>query len=516
MSPWRWQAVAACLSIGLSAFAGEQSGVDGVPGKIAQNLEPSYTPPTPLPPANPTFLLRELNFSESVLLDKAELDAIAKNYLGRELSLRDLQQIVAEVNALYQRKGMITARALLPPQKIENGSVNIELVEGRLGKVELTGNEYTKDDYILSRVPLKAGAVINGAKLDRDLKWFNRTNDVSLNAGLQPGAAYGESDVLLKADEPPRYVLRVFADNEGVPSTGRNEGGLSLQANGPLGRGDSFNFYGTHSSGADNGSVSYKLPVTRLGGAVAIAYAHNTTAVNAGPLQALGVTALSTTALASYTQPWIANERWLLNTPVAYSRTRSDTKISDVTLSEFDVDKGSVGLAVDLRDPRYRVAFSQTVALLHTQDTFGRNTERTVFNGNASVVFRITENNYGVGRGGWQYSPGGDLPPSDLFQIGGPATVRGYDQGFIAGKEGYYAGIELHRQFTGYLNAFLFFDGGEVRSTGFAPQSIQGTGIGAVASYKKLTLELTAGFALHQIQPDQSDSRLDARIEYSF
>jgi len=27
---------------------------------------------------------------------------------------------------------------------------------------------------------------------------------------------------------------------------------------------------------------------------------------------------------------------------------------------------------------------------------------------------------------------------------------------------------------------------------------------------------LTAGFALHQIQPDQSNSRLDARIEYSF
>jgi hypothetical protein len=81
------------MSIALSALAGEQPGIDDVPGAMAQNVEPAYTPPTPAPPPSPTFLLRELHFSESVLLGKADLDAIAKRYVGRELGLRDLQEI---------------------------------------------------------------------------------------------------------------------------------------------------------------------------------------------------------------------------------------------------------------------------------------------------------------------------------------------------------------------------------------------------------------------------------------
>jgi hypothetical protein len=126
----------------------------------------------------------------------------------------------------------------------------------------------------------------------------------SLNASLKPGAQYGQSDVSLAVVEPQKYVVRLFVDNEGVPSTGRNEAGVSFQDNALLGRGDSLNFYATHSSGANNGSLSYRIPVTQRGGAIALAYSNNTTAINAGPLEALDVTAKSSTYLVSYTQPW--------------------------------------------------------------------------------------------------------------------------------------------------------------------------------------------------------------------
>lgn len=508
------------FAIGLSIAAGmlvaASSHADDAIHTLAQNVEPSYTPPTPAPPASPVFVLKEVRFGESALLEKAELDAIAAQFIGRELGLRDLQQMVGQVNALYQRKGMLTARALLPPQKIDSGLVIVQLVEGKLGAVSVTGNAYTKDEYILKRLPLEQGSVINGARLDRDLKWFNRTNDMSLNASLKPGSTYGQSDVDLQVDEPKKYIARIFVDNEGVDSTGRNEAGVALQDNNLLGRGDSFNFYGTHSSGADNGSISYKIPVTRQGGTLSAAYSRNTTAINAGPLEALDVTAASTTALASYMQPWIATERWYVNTPVTYTRTHSETRISGIPLSEFDVNKGSIGISVDVRDPAYRAALSQTFSALNAEDTFGNKVTRSVFAGAASAVVRINDDYYGVGRAGWQYSPDEDLPPSDLFQIGGPGTVRGHAQGFVAGKDGYYAGVELHRSLREWLNAFVFYDMGEVKTTNFPGQSIQGTGVGGVITWKKLTIELTAGFALHKIQPDQDGSRYDVRVEYAF
>ena len=104
---------AALLAAAVAAWAGAAR-ADDLPGTLAQNVEPAYTPPTPEPPSSATFTLRELDFSASVLLDRADLEAIANEYEGRELALRDLQEIVAKVNALYQAKGMMTARRGAP------------------------------------------------------------------------------------------------------------------------------------------------------------------------------------------------------------------------------------------------------------------------------------------------------------------------------------------------------------------------------------------------------------------
>jgi len=480
-------------------------------------LVPEYTPPTPAAPPPRTFVLRELRFGESTLLDQPELDEVAKRYLGRTVAIRDLQALVAEVNELYRRKGQVTARAILPPQKIENGIVRIDLVEGRLGQVALSGNAYTKSDYILSRLPLTPGAVIDGARLERDLAWFNRTNDMTLEAAMKPGAAFGQSDLGLKVSEPPRYSVRLFADNAGIPSTGRAEAGFAFQGNGFLGRGDSLNAYYAHSDGADNGSATYRIPVTRRGGALALGFAENTTAINVGPFSPLDLTARSRTLFLSYTQPWVADEKWLVTTPVTLWRTMSRTMISGVKLSDFDVHKLSAGVSLDVRDPGYRVALLQNAAWLNsTNDTVGTDQDRVVFNGTGAALVRGRGDYYAALRGGWQYSPQTDLPPSELFSIGGRNTVRGYTTAFVAGKDGYYYGVEAHRLIANTANVFLFYDEGLVKTSNFPHTRLRGAGPGVVFTYKKVTLDFSAGYALDKVQPEQSQWVFDARAEIAF
>jgi hemolysin activation/secretion protein len=508
--------VAAGSLLAAGMAAGQQAPIIP-PTPAAPAVVPQYTPPTTPAPPSRTFVLREVRFSPSALLDKSELASIASGYVGRDTDIRELNRLVAEVNALYQKKGMPTARAILPPQKIENGIVDVDLVEGRLGKLELSGNQYTNPDYILSRVPLAQGAVIDGQRLERDLKWFNRTNDMALDATMKPGAAFGESDMVLNVVEPAKYALRLFADNEGIPSTGRAEAGFLFSRNGLVGIGDSFNAYLTHSQGADNYSLSYKLPVTRKGGTLAFAYAENTTAVNAGPLVGLDVTAESSTWLVTYTQPWVADAKWLVTTPLTISRTFSDTKISDVKLSEFDVPKGTLGLSVDVRDAGYRAAFLQTVAGLKSRnETLGTESDRWVLNGTAAGVIRMGDGYYSALRGGYQYSPQTDLPPSELFSIGGRATVRGYTRAFVAGKDGYYAGVEAHKLVKGFANLLVFYDEGKVKTSNFPPQRIRGAGAGVTFSYKQITLDVTGGHALDKIQPEQSENVYDVRLEIAF
>ena len=58
------------------------------------------------------FQLTEVHFSPSELLPAETLDAIRARYQGREVSLAELNQMVAEVNAAYEAQGITTAKAL--------------------------------------------------------------------------------------------------------------------------------------------------------------------------------------------------------------------------------------------------------------------------------------------------------------------------------------------------------------------------------------------------------------------
>ena len=162
---------------------------------------------TPGGPPGPHFMLRGVEFNRSHFLSKKTLTRIARPYVGHEVDFADLRRLVASINGLYRRRGIITAQAVLPPQKIHAGVVRIRLVEGRVGKVSLEGNTFTRNGYILDRVHLRRGTVVDVAQLRDSLVYFNRTNDIDLKATLRPGARFGLTDVLLQAQEPPRYRL---------------------------------------------------------------------------------------------------------------------------------------------------------------------------------------------------------------------------------------------------------------------------------------------------------------------
>jgi hypothetical protein len=101
------------------------------------------------------FMVREIRFTKSEILSAGELEAVAQEFRGRELSLADLQQLAARINDLYKGKGVVTAQAVVPPQDVTTGVVTIRLVEGRLGKVRIKGNDSTDDSYVTARLGLK-------------------------------------------------------------------------------------------------------------------------------------------------------------------------------------------------------------------------------------------------------------------------------------------------------------------------------------------------------------------------
>src|SRR5690606_32431922 len=128
-----------------------------------------------------------------------------------------------------------------------------------------------------------------------------------------------------------------------------------------------------------------------------------------------------------FTQPWIANQNWMLSTVASIARSNSISEIADVRVSEVDSTVMTLGLNTGYRNDGYDWTFYQGVSRIQTDETLVNGRSFTTANGSTSWTQRIG------GSGllyraqlGWQFTSGDFLPSSNLFQVGGIGSVRGY------------------------------------------------------------------------------------------
>ena len=90
------------------------------------------------------ILIKRINVTGATLVSLVELDRIIGQFENRELSVKDMQRAADTITDLYRRKGYVTSRAYIPPQKIEAGVLEIRVVEGTTGDFQVKGNKYFK------------------------------------------------------------------------------------------------------------------------------------------------------------------------------------------------------------------------------------------------------------------------------------------------------------------------------------------------------------------------------------
>ncbi|HET7559392.1 MAG TPA: POTRA domain-containing protein, partial [Limnochordia bacterium] len=240
---------------------------------------------------SPHFVLKQIVVNPSGLLAPGELQAVWAPYLGREISLDDLNDIVGGINALYSAKHLITAKAVLPPQTIHAGVVHIQLIEGRIGEITVTGNRDTSTRYITTRIAQKPGDLARPDRLQTAIARFNNTNDVELHAELKPGAAFGTTDIVLLVKEPPPWSVSVVADNTGRGETGIGRISETWTNRSLFGRRDPLTVTGTLSAGTQAGSLSYETPITTGGTRLGLSASSSEVSLIGGDLQGAGVSA---------------------------------------------------------------------------------------------------------------------------------------------------------------------------------------------------------------------------------
>lgn len=436
-----------------------------------------------LRPGGPKFLLRKVRFEPSHFLTPQELDGIAKKYVGRKIDISDLLQLVADINAIYTQRGIVTGIATLPPQSADGGVVQIKLTEGRLNTSSIEGNKQTSDFYIRQRVNPREGEVLDVPRLNRDVTWFNRTNDVQIKALLQPGTDFGLTDLKLAVIEPPVDTLQLFVDNQGAQNTGAFQQGVYYKRHGLFGVDDRLTFYGVRADGNLNGNVAYNIPINPWGGRIGVSYTQGKIKVIDGPFVSLDVTGTSTQSAINLSQPVLATDNWLLllNGATTVGSTTSD--FTGVAVTNDHYGKWTSGFALTHFGNGYSVTISPAVNVVHWHDSILGGAENfNTFTGSATASAKLPVDFSVSFLASWQFSPTHLLPGDQVFSVGGPSTVRGYPSNAETGDSGYYGNLELHRDWSALLkgfDAYLFTDFGAAFSPSIGRVDLVSVGAGA-------------------------------------
>ncbi len=201
------------------------------------------------PSAGPAFAVKKLIIKGNSVFDDEILLKAANFTEGGQMTMGLLLLMAQEITSYYGSKGYFLARAYIPAQKIKDGTVTLQVSEGKIGKIEITGNKKVDSEELkkfLARVNEKDN--IREQTLERTLLELNDMMGVTVRSLLKPGELPGTSNLVLEVKESQNYSYGIDGDNFGSRFTGRNRLGATATVGNLLTLGDQFSIRGSSSN----------------------------------------------------------------------------------------------------------------------------------------------------------------------------------------------------------------------------------------------------------------------------
>ncbi|MHC2121649.1 ShlB/FhaC/HecB family hemolysin secretion/activation protein [Salmonella enterica subsp. enterica serovar Typhimurium] len=411
------------------------------------------------PDSDARVTLKQVSFTGDVAVQGITQDAVQRvvsPWLNRPVSFADLQAMADAVTQHYRNRGVLLARAILPPQTIKDGVLKIEIIPGKYDNASLSNTGTLRNPQATRMVSslAPAGSVVTKAGLERMALVLSEVPGVNAQVALKSGSLRGTSAPDITLTPGKRFGGYVGLDNQGDPTTGRSRVMAGMYANELLGYGDQLRvdlLDAYEKSNLFNGSIDYSLLAGGYGTRVGANYSHLNYHYN---FRQLGFNGYSDNWSLYVTHPWIRTARARVDVRAEggqqsltdkypaglYGSTgtegRKQVSLGSLSVagSVADVPGGVTGFSVkgttgnlDYRNDTARsMGFSRELgssghfarlnwALNHDQQVWGPFSVYTGVNG------QMANHN---------------LDSSQKYLLGGPGAVRAYDIGAGAVSSG--------------------------------------------------------------------------------
>jgi hemolysin activation/secretion protein len=219
--------------------------------------------------------VKEIQIRGNTVVKTEVLDQIAAKYENKKLNFRDLMNVTEDLTQQYVKRGYFLSKAYLPVQEIKDGVLTIEIVEGKVGEIQIAGNKYYSSAFIHRYVKATKHGVIHHGQLLRSLILLNEFPNLSVRLVLARGKKPETADLIIVAKDSLPLSLSYDYNNFGSRFVSRVRQGLQASYNNLFLPGDQINLRGVVGAPAKAlryGRIEYLVPIngygTKLGGSV--------------------------------------------------------------------------------------------------------------------------------------------------------------------------------------------------------------------------------------------------------
>ena len=477
-----------------------------IPALPAPALPDPNDRPLPVQPADEVpsqAFVSQIDVLGSTVFSATELAEVTAPYVNREVTFTELLQARSAITQLYVSRGYITSGAFLPPQTLENGRVTIQVIEGSLESIQITGTRRLNPSYLRRRLALVTAAPLNQTRLLAGLQLLQLNPLIqTLSADLQSGTRLGSSVLQVAVQEADSFHVRIGLNNGRSPSVGSFRRQIQMEQANLTGLGDRLSVEYLNTDGSNEVNGSYEIPLNPRNGTLRIALGRANSRVIQPPFDRAQITVPSRYYEIGYRQPLFQSPTQEFALGFTASRQESQTLVEGegVPLApEADAD-GQTRVSALRFSQEWTERSSQHVVAVRSQlslgvDWLGATVNRNQPNNQPDSRFLAWR-----GQGQWvrQLAPDlllllrGDLQVSngplvglEQFGLGGAQSVRGYRQDALLSRNGALVSTEARlpllrlREGGGLLQIAPFLDLGSVwPSPERSPSTLVGIGLG--------------------------------------
>ena len=282
--------------------------------------------PQEQPGADVQIDVTRIDVTGSTIFGSKEFDPITKPLEGRTVTLAELNNAANEITRLYLAQGYITSRAVVSPQDIVGGVVQIQVIEGNLSDIQISGTGRLKPDYVRERLELGVDTPLNINDLEDQLQLLQANPLIeTIEANLQAGQGLGQSELIVDVERAGEIFLNPHIDNYTTPSTGPVRLGVGVGTGNLTGHGDSFRFAydGSVTGGLNIFDISYSVPINAKDGTFQLRAIIERDEITEEPFDILEIGSDSERYSLSFRQPIIRSPRQEFALSLGFSHQRS-------------------------------------------------------------------------------------------------------------------------------------------------------------------------------------------------